>query len=195
MTWAAYRQTTRTEDMAYCLLGIFDINMPLPYGEGMKAFQRLQKEIIETSSDLSIFAWKDSRRIDPKSVGPRKHFYRGFLASCPQEFEAYSRLKFEARAGPSTPHLITNHGVSIRLNLREVDKRDQLYVVDLNIVHSYGRSVGIYLKRLSKKGDQFARVCTGVLPVIEDAFAEYALIGYALIGTLSPGPFSSSTLL
>ncbi|OTA56636.1 HET-domain-containing protein [Hypoxylon sp. EC38] len=58
MSWASNRTTTRVEDIAYCLLGIFDINMPLLYGEGKKAFTRLQEEIIRSSHDLSIFAWK-----------------------------------------------------------------------------------------------------------------------------------------
>ena len=38
MSWASRRVTTRDEDIAYCLLGIFDVNMPLLYGEGEKAF-------------------------------------------------------------------------------------------------------------------------------------------------------------
>jgi hypothetical protein len=42
MSWAADRETTRTEDLAYCLLGIFEVNMPLLYGEGERAFLRLQ---------------------------------------------------------------------------------------------------------------------------------------------------------
>jgi len=42
MSWASERETTRTEDTAYCLLGIFGVNMPLLYGEGSKAFIRLQ---------------------------------------------------------------------------------------------------------------------------------------------------------
>ncbi|KAM7215963.1 heterokaryon incompatibility domain containing protein [Rhypophila decipiens] len=57
MSWAAHRETTRTEDLAYCLLGIFQVNMPMLYGEGKKAFLRLQEEIIKSSTDLSIFAW------------------------------------------------------------------------------------------------------------------------------------------
>ncbi|KAF2095563.1 hypothetical protein NA57DRAFT_11197, partial [Rhizodiscina lignyota] len=57
MSWAASRITTREEDMAYSLLGIFDINMTMIYGEGNKAFQRLQQEIIQSTNDLSIFAW------------------------------------------------------------------------------------------------------------------------------------------
>jgi hypothetical protein len=52
------RETTREEDVAYCLLGIFDINMPLLYGEGGKAFKRLQEEITKQSTDQSLFAWQ-----------------------------------------------------------------------------------------------------------------------------------------
>ncbi|KIW13442.1 hypothetical protein PV08_08630 [Exophiala spinifera] len=58
MSWAAHRTTTRTEDIAYCLLGLFDVNMPLLYGEGMKAFRRLQEEIVRRSNDFTIFAWE-----------------------------------------------------------------------------------------------------------------------------------------
>ncbi|KAI1775282.1 heterokaryon incompatibility protein-domain-containing protein [Hypoxylon cercidicola] len=57
MSWAASRVTTRIEDTAYCLLGLFDINMPLLYGERHKAFFRLQKEILENVHDLTILAW------------------------------------------------------------------------------------------------------------------------------------------
>ncbi len=46
MSWAAERETTRVEDAAYSLLGIFDVNMPLLYGEGANVFRRLQEKII-----------------------------------------------------------------------------------------------------------------------------------------------------
>ena len=85
MSWAADRETTRTEDMAYCLLGIFDINMPMLYGEGKKAFQRLQEEIIKRSNDLSIFAWADNRTLNSHQVPPD-----GFIdlfASSPHDFK------------------------------------------------------------------------------------------------------------
>jgi len=55
--WAATRQTTRPEDMPYCLLGIFHVNMPLVYGEGTNAFLRLQEVIALATGDLSLFAW------------------------------------------------------------------------------------------------------------------------------------------
>jgi hypothetical protein len=57
MSWAAKRQCTRIEDVAYSLMGLFDINMPLLYGEERKAFTRLQKEIIENIDDHTLFAW------------------------------------------------------------------------------------------------------------------------------------------
>ena len=57
MSWAAGRKTTRVEDEAYCLFGLFDVNMPTLYGEGRNAFYRLQEEIMRTSTDTSLFAW------------------------------------------------------------------------------------------------------------------------------------------
>lgn len=57
MAAVADRITTRPEDIAYCLLGLFDVNMPLLYGEGAMAFVRLQEEIMKVSDDHSIFAW------------------------------------------------------------------------------------------------------------------------------------------
>lgn len=58
MSWAAGRQTTRLEDIAYSLLGIFNMNMAMLYGEGEKAFIRLQEEIVKETNDLTIFAWQ-----------------------------------------------------------------------------------------------------------------------------------------
>lgn len=57
MSWAAGRQTTRVEDQAYCLLGLFDIHMPMLYGEGRKAFARLQQEIMKSTDDCTLLAW------------------------------------------------------------------------------------------------------------------------------------------
>ncbi|KIN08824.1 hypothetical protein OIDMADRAFT_188507, partial [Oidiodendron maius Zn] len=57
MSWASRRNTTRLEDRAYCLMGLFDVNMPMLYGEGLRAFQRLQEEILKRNEDYSLFAW------------------------------------------------------------------------------------------------------------------------------------------
>ncbi|KAL6811167.1 heterokaryon incompatibility domain-containing protein [Trichoderma sp. SZMC 28013] len=58
MSWAAHRDTKRKEDLAYCLLGIFNITMPMIYGEGgEQAFFRLQEQIMKVTRDDSILAW------------------------------------------------------------------------------------------------------------------------------------------
>jgi hypothetical protein len=58
MSWAPKRNATRGEDIAYSLFGIFDVQMPLLYGEGKwKAFLRLQEEIMKSSNDHTLFAW------------------------------------------------------------------------------------------------------------------------------------------
>ena len=70
MYWASKRTTTRQEDEAYCLMGLFDINMPLLYGEGGKAFFRLQQEIVKDSDDQSILAWYcNSETMEPFDGG------------------------------------------------------------------------------------------------------------------------------
>lgn len=60
VTWTVGRTTRRSEGLAYSLLGIFDVNMPLLYGEGAgKAFRRLCEEVIKISDDDSIFRQTD----------------------------------------------------------------------------------------------------------------------------------------
>ncbi|KAK1657889.1 hypothetical protein BDP55DRAFT_760625 [Colletotrichum godetiae] len=78
MCWVSRRTTTREEDMAYCMLGLFDINMPLLYGEGAKAFVRLQEEIIKVSTDHTLFCWQ----WQPST--PRD--WANLLAPCPSAF-------------------------------------------------------------------------------------------------------------
>lgn len=78
MSWASQRQTTRTEDIAYCLIGLFGVNMPLLYGEGEKSFIRLQEEIMKLEEDYSILAW--SLQYDCADN------LTGLLASSPADF-------------------------------------------------------------------------------------------------------------
>ncbi|KKY32015.1 putative het domain-containing protein [Diaporthe ampelina] len=58
MSWAAGRATTRVEDIAYSLFGLFGITMTPRYGEGPRAFMRLQQELLATTEDESLFAWR-----------------------------------------------------------------------------------------------------------------------------------------
>jgi hypothetical protein len=74
MIWASERQTTREEDIAYSLMGLFDVNMPLLYGEGDKAFLRLQEAIIHGSEDQSILAFRINLRTDLERHNFESHF-------------------------------------------------------------------------------------------------------------------------
>lgn len=86
MSWASRRSTTRTEDIAYCLLGLFDINIPLLYGEGEKAFLRLQREIKNNVADDTIFAWKHLEPMDPIT-------FVGIFAAHPKHFRGCGEYK------------------------------------------------------------------------------------------------------
>ncbi|KAI0856036.1 hypothetical protein F4860DRAFT_494488 [Xylaria cubensis] len=91
MSWMAHRTTTREEDMAYSMIGIFGVSMTPQYGEGRRAFMRLQEQLLTTYLfDESIFAWKM-----PKPNAGAKHSIRqgdwapgewGLLASYPEWF-------------------------------------------------------------------------------------------------------------
>ena len=104
MSWASRRETTRVEDQAYSLFGIFDVNMPTLYGEGSRAFMRLQQEILQQIPDQSLFAWGGTYQ-QPLPLGPnsgpwnsgyvhlRPHFYSllqsnslSLFASSPSSF-------------------------------------------------------------------------------------------------------------
>ena len=105
MSWAANRETTRVEDLAYCLLGLFGINMPLLYGEGSQAFIRLQEVIIQKTNDLSLAAWSSSI--------PGGELYSGILASSIQAFRSCGNLTGDRLAEFS----VTNRGIRITKQL------------------------------------------------------------------------------
>jgi hypothetical protein len=99
MSWASERTTTREEDMAYCMLGIFDVHMPLLYGEGNRAFVRLQEEILKRSEDLSLLAWTLQIR-SPH----RGHQRRSVLARHPAAFGRPQLTKSTLDTIPPNPN-------------------------------------------------------------------------------------------
>ena len=151
MSWAASRQTTRVEDIAYSLMGLFSVNMPMLYGEGNKAFQRLQEEIMKHSDDQSIFAWTDPDALDDD--------YHGLLADSPAAFgrsrDIYGYADWEERS----PFDMTNRGLRIDFHLTRYDKND-LYAAALNCpnIRNFEGFLAIFLKRLPSDDRQFARV-------------------------------------
>ncbi|KAF4878470.1 Vegetative incompatibility protein HET-E-1 [Colletotrichum siamense] len=88
MSWAAQRVTTRGEDMAYCLFGIFNVSLPIMYGEGASAaFGRLQEAILQRTPDASILAWGlDLQHDDLHPQQPPTNRYGNILAASPQDF-------------------------------------------------------------------------------------------------------------
>ncbi|KIW28743.1 uncharacterized protein PV07_08381 [Cladophialophora immunda] len=88
MSWAAGRETTRLEDRAYSLLGIFQVNMPLLYGEGSRAFRRLQEEIMKLTEDYTIFTWTWPSQSDETTRAAQYcGSSLGILASSPDRFD------------------------------------------------------------------------------------------------------------
>ena len=109
MSWASNRDTTRKEDMAYCLLGLFQVNMPVFYGEGgPKAFIRLQQEISKKSDDESLFAWNDATMT-----------FTGMFAQDPKAFADSGDVEQYSFMSPSRkPWFMTNKGLAIDLPIR-----------------------------------------------------------------------------
>lgn len=113
MSWLSQRKTTRVEDLAYCMLGLFDINMPLLYGEGPKAFIRLQEEIIKQTPDQTIFCWTRDSSVPSN--------WLGMLAPNPRVFAnsgGFRRISYlEDLYRDASIWTITNRGLSIGLPL------------------------------------------------------------------------------
>ncbi|KAF2191953.1 HET-domain-containing protein [Zopfia rhizophila CBS 207.26] len=154
MSWAAKRETTRPEDKAYSLLGLFDVNMPLLYGEGEKrAFIRLQKEIMEDSDDHSLFAWKSMEKNYGMSC-------QGLLATSPTPFIDGGNTISCPDWNATTPYSMTNKGLHIELSLRPHDIIKDIFLATLDCKLGQQSSIrlAIYLKCLSAAGNQFCRV-------------------------------------
>jgi len=126
MSWASGRVTTRREDAAYCLLGLFGVNMPMLYGEGEKAFIRLQEEIIKESNDLSLFAWtlpsdaEEKLRVlglsaaaDDATPAAAQQEYYGVLAASPAWFGEAGDLVAGNDGLFDETYIMTNKGLQI----------------------------------------------------------------------------------
>ncbi|EEU34403.1 uncharacterized protein NECHADRAFT_82249 [Fusarium vanettenii 77-13-4] len=151
MSWAASRSTTRVEDLAYCLLGIFDVNMPMMYGEGTKAFSRLQEEIAKETTDLSVFAWKAQ-----EETGTSPQDFRGILAQSPAEFAHCRKLRRAPNIRQGHVFTMTNRGLRLETFLGKSDDIDYVLNLDCIIPDDSGgeQRVGVFL---SKTADGYVR--------------------------------------
>ena len=163
MSWASKRQTRRVEDMAYSLMGIFDVNMPLLYGEGKKAFIRLQHEIVKISNDESLFAWTDAGLVES-----------GLFAQSPKAFaESGNVVQISSDHYQHiyrAPYMVTNRGLAIEAlasrNSSSTSILDRKFAfLPLNCGHALDcflvNEIAIGLEKVSR--DEFVRFSPGEL--------------------------------
>ncbi|KAK0627413.1 hypothetical protein B0T14DRAFT_135662 [Immersiella caudata] len=172
MRWAAFRKTTRVEDIAYCLLGTFDVNIPLLYGQGENTFIRLQEAIL-LRYDQSLLARQSSDQGDGDNHGGQVSLSSaitnrlwGLLAQSPDQFADAGDINYAMPLNfMRSPSAVTNKGLRVDLHLRachELEGAD--YAVTLScekIVDDNRVSPVFYLRRLWGQGDQFIRVFVG----------------------------------
>ncbi|KPI39944.1 Vegetative incompatibility protein HET-E-1 [Cyphellophora attinorum] len=154
MSWASRRASTRLEDQAYSLMAIFEINMPLLYGEGAKAFLRLQEEIIKVSDDQTLFAWTN-----PEAEDDEVH---GLLASSPAMFLQSQDIVKGSGVSGQVPYSMSHLGLSISLPM-EI-RRDGTWLAKL---HCYAnrdqKHISLRLRQIGWDEQQYAPV-SAILP-------------------------------
>jgi len=107
LVWSSKRQTTRVEDMAYCLIGLLGIPLSIAYGEGEMAFYRLQVEILQRTPDMGLFVWQGQ-----SAVG------NSMLAARPDNFSSLTLRPLSSHTLPDNvdrSYSLTNFGLRIPL--------------------------------------------------------------------------------
>lgn len=149
MSWVANRATTRDEDMAYCLMGLFDISMPILYGEGLsKAFRRLQEDIIKQSADESLFVH------DRVIIGSRHHI----LAESPKCFAGCGNIIcFSADwSAKVSSYSMSNRGVQLEVPLKKTNT-GALAILACRYDRDFWGPLGIELDVLPGAAGQYRR--------------------------------------
>jgi hypothetical protein len=164
MSWAARRETTRIEDMAYCLFGIFGINLPTLYGEGDRAFLRLQEELVKSSNDLSLLAWLSPKPEPPTDID----HYCGVFAQHPRQFQSSDRTSLINDMKFTPDFTLTNKGLKIQTELY-FSVAVGLHILNINCQNSEHpeKTLGIYLKH--QGASVFARARPHLFALIKDA--------------------------
>lgn len=153
MSWAANRHTSRVEDFAYCLFGIFDVNLPLIYGEGEKAFIRLQEAVAQENDDLSQLGW--CSETDDQE-------FRGVFAISPSDFRRCGN--FRRVLDPAvrrTQFQMTNRGFHMNASLSAGtgELKDSLFSLNCvdNSIQQAGGNNGMIVIRLIRTAHGFVR--------------------------------------
>ncbi|KAF3050796.1 hypothetical protein E8E11_010852 [Didymella keratinophila] len=144
-SWASSRETTRVEDAAYCILGLVQVNMPMLYGEGKRAFYRLQLELLRKKHDHTIFTWSAERGQVSGVLAPSLSYF--------SDSDNYSVTQMSSTDDMLT-HDVTNNGLRITLLCRPCGADGLLG--RLNCVDGLDRTVAIEL-RPSSDGHHYQR--------------------------------------
>jgi Heterokaryon incompatibility protein (HET) len=162
MSWASKRVTTRVEDTAYCLMGIFGVQMPMLYGEGDYAFVRLQEEIMRTTADHSIFAWMEFTGI---MCPPAP----GLLARTPASF-ANSGNIVQCDSVDGSTFSSTNKGIHLLVRTQNILIGERcLAVLDCHRIGNNTQNLGLFLQRRCGQRDMFERILPHAIKNVDRA--------------------------
>ena len=209
MSWAARRVTSRLEDRAYSLMGLFGVHMPLLYGEGSRAFIRLQEEIMRVQEDYTLFTWCP----DVMSIPHDAQISKGLLADSPSDFidnrDHYTLQTLTKGHGSAwsfrdlsidsssvfnplreqEPPYLTSRG--LRISLPIIERNSGEIYACITLVHTTGTEVAmlcVALHRLSPKFERYIRRAGTDLTLLPKASAKS--FKYRPIYVLQPPPDS-----
>jgi hypothetical protein len=155
-SWASERKTTRREDIAYCLLGILRVHMPLLYGEGSNAFRRLQEEIMKVSADQSILTWSFSNILgdeDPSfvtAVSP--------LALSPENFAKAGKIvpyRDDSKEMDNGSLVVINKSLQITLPILQRNRGSLYAILSCHYANDFLGPIGIPVQR---QGTSYTRI-------------------------------------
>jgi len=169
MSWAAGRKTTRPEDRAYSLMGIFNVHMPIMYGEGeKKAFFRLQLEIMRLSHDQSIFAWirpqAGSTGTWPLALSPDHFAKSSSIEDVPSDQWILSCRTFITQdVVPRLDFSATNDGLNIGLPLLHLGGETYIALLSCRQRSRKHHFIGIRLRKSIPNAERYERIADHTL--------------------------------
>jgi hypothetical protein len=134
--------------------------MPLLYGEGTRAFLRLQEEIMKESQDQSLFAWTSAKQSDEGF---------GVLAKRPSQFKNSANI-ISYHTG-AEPYSMTNKGLRIQVPIVSSNDGEKIALLSCHYEDDFRNLLGISLGSTGSM-NRFHRVKSSLLEEIPSAKAD-----------------------
>lgn len=161
MRWASRRTTTRVQDAAYALLGILDVNLSVIYGEGERAFRRLQEEVLRAHYDQSIFVYNvGSIPLSSEATGD----WLGLLAKAPSDFRGSGNVVAFPYSGRSSCRL-TGMEVNFELPVLRRTEHETQVALDCGFENDSTRVAVLNVQKYSGVTNTFC--CRSGRPKVE----------------------------